>query len=288
MRFFTFATPVLALAAFAAAASLPATSSRLPAPVTTAQLLTRLTAAVDNLRTLRLSIAARERIGSKYMPAFSTAKINTSPLRLYLKNQAGVEVLYATGENSGDAWVYPGSFPYVTLSLDPLGSMMRRNQHHTALQIGFGVITGLLQANDQQADQAYLRSFRYVGDSLFQRRACYVLRSDFPRFRYVATRARLHDTPATVAARFGCGEYRVLERNHLSPSDHLTEGQALQVPNAYGSCTVVLVDPQSFLPASVSVFDDRGLYERYEFSNVVANQPIAPAEFTKGYKDYKL
>ena len=287
MKFFSLATlAALALTAAAPVASRPAVSS--PAPITTPQLLTRLTAAVDNLKTLRVTIAARERIGSKYLPAFSTAKINTAPLRIYLKNQAGVEVLYATGQNGGDAWVYPGAFPYVTLSLDPLGAVMRRNQHHTALQIGFGVIVGLLRANDQQADQSFLRSFRYAGDSVFQHRSCYVLRSDFPQFRYVATRARAHDTPATVAARFGCGEYRILERNHLSPGDQLAEGQALQVPNAYGSRTVVLVDPQSFLPASVSVFDNQGLYERYEFSSVVANQPIANEEFTKKYKDYKL
>jgi hypothetical protein len=42
------------------------------------------------------------------------------------------------------------------------------------------------------------------------------------------------------------------------------------------------------LPLIVHVVDDKGLFERFEFSDVAANQPISPAEFTKDYKGYKL
>jgi outer membrane lipoprotein-sorting protein len=48
----------------------------------------------------------------------------------------------------------------------------------------------------------------------------------------------------------------------------------------------VVVDPKTFLPTVVAVYDDRGLFEKYDFSNVVANQPISPAEFTKTYSGY--
>jgi hypothetical protein len=38
----------------------------------------------------------------------------------------------------------------------------------------------------------------------------------------------------------------------------------------------------------VAVYDDKGLFEKYNFLNVVANQPIPAAEFAKGYTGYKL
>nr|GFC14220.1 hypothetical protein [Tanacetum cinerariifolium] len=108
----------------------------------------------------------------------------------------------------------------------------------------------------------------------------YILRSDYPQFKYIAYKAGKNETPATIAARFGCGEYRILERNKLDVGDKLDEGQVLQVPNAYGRRTLVVVDPKTFLPTVVAVYDERGLFEKYDFSNVVANQPIPPAEFT--------
>lgn len=259
-----------------------------PGALTTSQLITRLTTAISNLKSLRAVVDARERIGSKYIPAVSTIKLTTKPLQIYLKNQKGVEVLYVTGQNNGNAWVYPAAFPYVTLSLDPKGALMRRDQHHTALQIGFGTISDLLEGSDKLLDKSFNRSFRYVGDSMTQRRACYVLRSDYPQFRYISYKASRNETPATVAARYGCGEYRILERNNLGTGSQLSEGQVIQVPNAYARRTVVLVDPKSFLPISVTVYDDRGLYERFEFSNVIANQPILAEEFQKSYKGYKL
>ena len=266
----------------------PAGQPAATASPTTAQVVARLTAAIENLKSMRAVVEARERIGDKYISATSAIKLTTKPLRIYLKNQKGVEVLYVTGHNGGDAWVYPAAFPYVTLSLDPQGALMRRDQHHTALQIGFGTIADLLASSDKVLDKSFTRSFRYVGDSTAQQRRCYVLRADYPQFRYVSYKVGKNETPATVAAHFGCGEYRVLERNNLSVGSHLAEGQVLQVPNAYGRRVVVLVDPRTFLPMSVTVHDDRGLFERFEFSNVVANQPIPPEEFTKDYKGYKL
>jgi hypothetical protein len=267
------------------AAAHPATAPALP-PITTPQLMSQLTAAIQNLKTLRCAADASERIGTKYVKDRSTMKLSFNPLRVYLKNGKGVEVLYLAGQNNGDAWVNPNAFPYVTLSLAPEGSLMRKGQHHTVLQAGFGTITDLLEGSASRPDKSFNRSFRYAGDTTVQGRPHYILRSDYPQFRYVAYKAGKNETPATVAARFGCGEYRILERNKLDVGDKLTEGQVVQVPNAYGRRTLVVVDPKTFLPTAVAVYDDRGLYEKYEFSNVVANQPIPPAEFTKTYQGY--
>ena len=264
----------------------PAGRSR-PA-VTTELLISRLSAAIENLRYLRCSVRAQERVGGKVNHASSKMKLTFKPLRVYIKNQKNIEVLWVTGQNDGDAWVYPASFPYVTVSLDPNASLMRRNQHHTALQAGFGTIADLLRTSGLRQDHGFSRSFRYVGDSTLQGRACYVLRSDFPQFKYVAYRAGRNETLGTVADRFGCGEFRIMERNGLSPGATVAEGKVLQVPNAYGRRTIVCVDPKTYLPMLIQVVDDKGLFEKFEFSDVIANQQIPAEEFTRNYKGYKL
>ena len=62
----------------------------------------------------------------------------------------------------------------------------------------------------------------------------------------------------------------------------------MQVPNGYGRRTILCVDPKTYLPTLVQVNDERGLFEKFEFLDVVPNQPIAVEEFTKDYNGYKL
>ncbi|MCB2410894.1 LysM peptidoglycan-binding domain-containing protein [Hymenobacter lucidus] len=282
-------TSILRFPAFAAL--LLAVMAAAPAPAdkpTTELVISRLSGAIENLKTLRCTVKAQERLDGKYQQARSTMKIMASPLKIYVRNQKGVEVLWVTGQNNGDAWVNPNAFPYVTLNLDPKGSVMRRNQHHSVLNAGFGTIADLLHGSPLRQDRTYERSFRYTGDSTVAGRACHVLRSDYPQFRYVTYKTTKAESISRIADRFGCGEYRIVERNGLAVDETVPAGKTLQVPNSYGRRTIVCVDQKTFLPTVVQVNDDKGLFEKFEFSEVIANQPIPAAEFTKEYKDYKF
>ncbi|KAA9327470.1 DUF1571 domain-containing protein [Hymenobacter busanensis] len=272
----------------AASLLLTAAAAAPPDKITTEQLIARLSSAIDKLQTLRCTVKANERLATNsYQQVRTQMKLTFAPQRVYLRNHKGIEVLWVQGQNDGDAWVYPNSFPYVTLNLDPNGSVMRKNQHHSILDAGYGVIADLIRAAPQRSD-AYRRSFRYAGDTTVQGRPCYLLRSDFPQFKYVSYKPEKPETPAQVADRFGCGEFRVLERNKLSIGESIPAGRTLQVPNGYGRRTIVCVDQKLMLPLAVSVWDDKGLFESFEFQNVVANQPIPAAEFSKEYKEYKF
>ena len=277
-----FAIPGSILALMAATA--PATSPS----ITTEQLTTRMSSAIEGLKFLRCTVKAQERIEGSIHQARSIMKLTYNPLRIYIKNQKAVEVLWLAGQNDGDAWVYPAAFPYVTLSLDPNGKLMRGGQHHTALQAGFGTISDLLRTTALRQDNSFSRSFRYVGDTIFQGRTNYILRSDYPQYRYVNYKAGKNETIGTVAERFVCGEFRIIERNGLSIGEKIPEGKVLQVPNGYGRRTTLCIDPKTFLPTVVQVNDEKGLFERFEFLDVIPNQPIPLAEFTKDYKGYKL
>ncbi|MDO7876089.1 DUF1571 domain-containing protein [Hymenobacter sp. ASUV-10] len=277
----------LPLASLALLSAGPARYPQAPS-ITTEQLTSRMSTAIEGLRSLRCTVKAQERIAGKIVPARSLMKMTFKPFRVYVKNQKGVEVLWVTGQNDGDAWVYPASFPYVTLSLDPRGKLMRSGQHHTVLQAGFGTISELLRTTGLRQDAAFSRSFRYVGDSTVQGRPAHILRSDYPQFRYVSYKAGKNETLSTVAERFGCGEYRVMERNNLDADEKIPEGKILQVPNSYGRRTILSVDTKTFLPTMVQVHDDKGLFEKFEFTDVVPNQNIPLEEFSKDYPSYKI
>ena len=182
-------------------------------PITTQQLILRLSTAIQSLKTLRCVVDGEERIGRGYTPGRTFMKLAFSPLKVYLKNQKNVEVLYVTSQNNNEAWVYPGAFPYITLSLNTTGSLMRKGQHHTVLQAGFGTIADLLGSPNGYGETVFTRSFRYAGDTTAQGQPAYLLRSDFPQFRYLTYKVGRNETISSIANRFGCGEYRILERN---------------------------------------------------------------------------
>ncbi len=47
-----------------------------------------------------------------------------------------------------------------------------------------------------------------------------------------------------------------------------------------------MIDKELMLPISEKIYDDKGLFETYEFNNLQVNTPIAAEEFTENYKDY--
>ena len=256
--------------------------------LTTEQLISRLSTSIQGLKTLRCNVRAQERIPGGIQQARTLMKISFGPYTVYMRNQKGIEILYVTGQNNGDAWVYPNSFPYVTLSLDPNGSVMRKNQHHSTLDAGYGTIAEMLHGSSQRLDRSFEKTFRYAGDTTVQGRPAYVLRSDYPQFRYVSYKPAKNESVSTISDKFGCGEYRILERNNLSPGDVVSAGKTIQVPNGYGRRVIMCIDQKMFLPLVVQVNDDKGLFEKFEFSDVVPNQPISTSEFTKDFKGYKF
>ena len=63
-------------------------------------------------------------------------------------------------------------------------------------------------------------------------------------------------------------------------------GTKLKVPVYYCKKAVFYLDEKTLLPVNVSVFDDIGLLENYDFTDIILNKPIDPKEFTEDFKDY--
>jgi outer membrane lipoprotein-sorting protein len=72
----------------------------------------------------------------------------------------------------------------------------------------------------------------------------------------------------------------------ISDYKDVREGQDIMIPNFYAKMTVMYIDKQNLLPILIRAYDDKGLFESYEYLNLQVNPKIAPEEFTKGYKDY--
>jgi len=249
-------------------------------------LIEKIFAAVDNVKTLRYSLQCNERIKGRMQHTESHVKLQISPRKIYLYIK-GIEVLWLQGWNKGDALVNPGSFPYIDLSLDPYGSLMRKDQHHTIHEMGFHYLADILRDGMKKAGDKLDKYFSVFGEEDYEGRPCYKLAISFPDFAWGPYTVKKGENLTTIARRLRVSEYMVMENNpKIASFNDVKEGQVIQVPNAYAKLTLLLIDKEYLLPVNNKVFDDKGVYETYEYHDLKVNVPIAPEEFTKNYKGY--
>ena len=251
-------------------------------------LVNKIFESITNTKTLRYTLQVSERIKGKMFPSESKVKLQISPRKLYLSLQ-GPELLWIQGANNGNAFVNPGAFPYINLNLDPYGSIMRKDQHHTIHEMGFQYLVDILkdQINDlgDKADK-YLA---ITGEEKYDGRPCYKLLITFPEFSWGPYTVKKGENLTTISRRLRISEYMVLENNPtISWYNDVKEGQIIQIPNAYAKMTLLLVDKEFLLPVSNKIYDDKGIFEMYDYTNLKVNSVIAPEEFSKNYPDYKF
>lgn len=243
---------------------------------------------ISKIKTMRYHLLCNERINGKIQQTESKVKLQISPRKLYLSLK-GPELLWLEGQNDGDALINPGAFPYINLNLDPFGTFMRKGQHHTIHEMGLKYLSLILNAAIKRAGDSFEKNFVVVGEEKYYGRDCYKLSIAFPDFVWKSYTVKKGEDLISIARKLFVSEYMILERNpKLSWYDDVKEGQIIQVPDAYAKLTVLLIDKKFLLPVKNEIFDDKGLFEAYEFYDLDVNLPIAAEEFTENYKDYNF
>jgi outer membrane lipoprotein-sorting protein len=254
--------------------------------ITPQEILKNIFAAVSNIKTLRYNLQCNERIKGKMKHTESQVKLQINPRKIYLSLK-GPELLWIQGENNGNALVNPGEFPYINLNLDPYGLLMRKDQHHTIHEMGIHYLADIMKDGLAKAGNDIDKHFVIQGEEIYNGHPCYRLSIAFSEFTWETYTVKKTETITSIARKLHVSEYMVLERNaHVNWYSDVKPGHVIQVPTVYAKLTMLLIDKESFLPLSNKVYDDKGLFETYEYVNLQVNPTIAPEEFTKGYKDY--
>lgn len=258
-----------------------------PEEANTQQIITKMLDAIRSIRTLKYNLKCSERINGKMLQTESQVKLQVSPRKVYLYLK-GPEVLWIEGQNNGNALVNPNSFPYVNLNLDPNGSLMRKDQHHTIHEMGFAYLGDVLESVVTKVGDKFDKYFSYSGEDKFLNRPCHKILITNHDFTYVSYKVKKGENLITIARKLKVSEYMILEKNKLTDYYAVKEGQQILVPNGYAKMVMLTIDKQTYLPIAIKTFDDKGLFESYEYHNLQLNVKIADQEFSKDFKDYKF
>jgi len=257
-----------------------------PAP-TCKEILQSTIASVEKIQTLKFHLKCNERFNGKLASIESQIKLNTSPKKVYVYLK-GPEVLWLEGENNGNALVNPDGFPFMNLNLHPMGPIMRENQHHTIHEAGFDYFADIIKNSIGIAGEKFDDYFKHGGTLTWDGYECYLITAEYPEFKYMDYTVLKGETLITIARKLKVSEYMLLEINSDKANNYrdVKANQKIKVPNVYASKMILYIDKELFIPRVIKVYDEKGLFESYEYHDLQVNPKIADEEFTKDYKGY--
>jgi len=234
-----------------------------------------------------LKITERGKKGFNYYE--SAVKFQKKPRKIYLYIK-GIEVLWVEGTNKGRALVKPNSFPYFNLNLDPLGDLMRQDQHHTLNEMGYDYFAAIIAFSVKKIGDNFNEVFSLAGEEKINNRICYKIIIDNKDFSYVDYKIGPNENITSIARKLHVCEYMILEKNkkYKDYFDILKPGEIIKVPTWYCRKVELYIDKFYFLPISIKIEDDKGLFEEYNYQFLQVNPKFDDDEFTRNYKDYKF
>jgi hypothetical protein len=258
-----------------------------PAELPCREIIERMLDTIKNIQAQTFNVKATERVGSHLLIAESFIKINYYPRKIYFRNTKGIEVLWTEGSNKGNATVHSPSIPMINFDLDPYGSIMRKDQHHTIFDLGSQYIGTTMAQTILKAPKDFDKHFAYAGTLTWNNRECYQVVISYPEYKYIDYIVTGDETVTSISKKFSTSDYKIRYKNDLSSYfGKIKAGKKLTIPIPYSNKGIIYIDKRTFLPVNVKVYDEEGLYEAYEFTNMKTNMVFASNEFLTSFKGY--
>ncbi len=254
------------------------------------EILNRMLDSIENIRTIKIKLVALERFQNKYLKATSHFKISYYPSKkLYFINpEKKIEILYIQDKNNNKAIVKHPSLPF-SIYLDPLGSIMKKNQHYTIHELGFEYIANTIQVALSKEKGKYFHYLHYLGVIQKNGKLCHTLMYESSNFDYVPYVVGNKETVVSISRKLNINEYIIRDKNNLYYEfGYLKKGTSIQVPKMYCKKAFLYISQDTYLPVSINLYDDKGLLESYDYLDVQKNISFDTSEFTKNYKGYNF
>lgn len=255
------------------------------------EIIDKMLVAVKNLQTIQYTLKATERRNGSLRESEQLIKMNMTPFKMYVyvrKPDKGIEVLYRQGTNNNKAVVHPKSYSPVSLNLDPTGDMLRNGNHHTIFEANLNYITGIIQDAYKKAGSNFETYFMPDGSVSFEGKDCFKIVINYPVYKYTNYTVKPGEDIITIARKNYLSEFKIKEKNNLNSYQDVKPGQVILLPNAYAKKTTLYIDKKTYLPVVQIIYDELGLFEKYELWDIKINPLFKPEEFTKEYKDYNF
>lgn len=259
--------------------------------ITASSLINKVVEAVAKVKSYQFTMVTKERkLDNSFHYGKSSNKILVSPYCVYMKIIAeknnGTEILYNPSKYGKVAVLNAGKF-IPDMKLDPFGGILRKDQHHTVLEGGFRYSVDLLYSIKSQLGERFDELAKVESDIMFSDRLCYRISLNYDAFSYEKYVLKDKESLYSLSMQKKISEFLIIYHNkNVSDYSDVQTGKVIEIPNAFAKKAFIYVDKISFHPIGIEMYDEIGMFEKYEFQGVKYNPVFTADEFTKEYDGY--
>ena len=255
---------------------------------TAESVVNQMLSALEAGKTYEYTMVQEERIDGKIHKNKIFTKIQETPKKVFIDNvegaNEGVQVLYVSGERDNKALVNK----MFGIKLSPFNSLIRKNQHHTILESGFGLLIGSIRDAKKraQAQNAFDQVFQLAGSVTFEGKSCYKLILTDPTFTYESYTIQDGESLYSIAMKKKVCEQLIVEKNGLGGFGSGKSGQTIQIPSSYAKKTILYIDKSNMHPIYQEMYDEKGMFEKYTFYDLKVNPSFTSKDFSEDNSAY--
>lgn len=241
------------------------------------------------VQTLTGRIKRLERMDDELVPGEMKFKLMMDPHKIYIYNYVpdeGAEVLWVKGWNHDKAYIHPNKFPWINVSFGLDSDVLLRG-HHPMTDLGFNYTRKIVQnLVDNRADE-FDKYVKYSGTKTFHGQKVHVITIEYDNYgieEYVVQGEKdLFEIDSKLMVPAG----KILELNKdVDDFFDIERGQKLKVPNIYAQKVIFFLDDVHKLPIVQIVYDEKGLFSKYEYLEVKVNPRFQSDEFLTDFPEY--
>ena len=252
------------------------------------EIFVKSTQVINSAKNMTYSNMAKERInGIMLSPKLAHIKVQRKPYKLYLKQERkeGAEILFNSNITTKTALVNPGKFPYINLNLNPNGSIMHKNEHHTILQADIKYTYDIV--NHSLKTKQDIKKMSYINMVRIKEKTYHKIKLTNFNYKITTYKVQKNDNINNIAKKLYLNDYSIYELNkNISNNTDIKIGEIIKVPTHYAKSMIMYINTQNYLPYKILVYDYAGLYESYEFKNLKINVEFKENEFLKSFEEY--
>lgn len=255
-------------------------------------LIDKMIKAIDDHNQMEFKMYRSERSKNGFTDGKFYAKLNNKPYKLYIKNfkpKPGSEILYIKGQNDDKALINPNSFPYFSISLDPDNNLLLAGGHHSLREAGFTLFSNMFKLYKINYGEELYNRITYHGMFKWNDRVCYKISIDYPDYSTKKYTPKKGETLYSISRDQLLNIGKLREYNvKYDDDDILDVSDEIIIQNVYAKKAVIFIDNENYFPIYQLIYDEEGLYEKYQYVDLNLDISFKNEEFTRDYSEYNF
>ena len=256
-------------------------------------IIQRMLKSSEGLKSAKFTLHTEERMkNGQFAETDRFVKMITKPKEIYfysVKPNPGTEIIWKEGWNNNKMMVSPGSFPFITFSINPNSSIARKDSHHSIRDLGFDYVTNMIGYYLKFYGDGFYNYISITDTVQWDNHSCIHVTFDFKDYAEINYTVKKNENIIDIAEKFHLNDYSILLLNpSIDGFDNVRSGQVIKIPNFYCRKIEFYIDRVSWLPLRQLISDQKGLFEKYEMKSFLLNPVFKTDEFSPEFVEYKF